>query len=275
MGEPKVFSKLLEASQDIEKEGIRTGFKKLGLKNGDCLMVHSSLSRFGYVEGGANTVIDALLEVVGKEGTIGMPTFCKFKIPLIKGKHKPETTSTHLGKIPETFKKREGVIRNLHPLYSLSYKGPKAKILIRGQDKYIFPYGRNHVFYKLMVVDAFILLLGVSHRANSIIHMAEELVNVPYLEAKKSVSKILVSDFYRLSSEEQKECREKHWSGPKRDFNKVEGLLGVREIVKTEVIGNAIVSLMPAREFVNLIVRGLKENPEALVASDHALNRED
>lgn len=60
--------------KSITKEDIKKGLRALGLKRGDIVGVHSSLRSFGYVEGGADAVIDALLEVVGKEGTIAMPT---------------------------------------------------------------------------------------------------------------------------------------------------------------------------------------------------------
>jgi hypothetical protein len=50
----------------VTKEEIKRGLEKLGLKTGSIVMVHSSLSSFGYVEGGADAVIDALFEVVGK-----------------------------------------------------------------------------------------------------------------------------------------------------------------------------------------------------------------
>jgi aminoglycoside 3-N-acetyltransferase len=50
----------------VTKEDIKKGLIKLGLKKGDIIGVHSSLSRFGYVIGGADTVIDALLEIAKK-----------------------------------------------------------------------------------------------------------------------------------------------------------------------------------------------------------------
>ena len=50
------------------------GLRNLGLADGDVVLVHSSLSRFGYVEGGADTVVDALLAAVGDEGTVAVPT---------------------------------------------------------------------------------------------------------------------------------------------------------------------------------------------------------
>lgn len=57
----------------IDKNDLVDGFRRLGIKQGSILEVHSSLSSFGYVEGGALTVIDALKECVGTEGSIFMP----------------------------------------------------------------------------------------------------------------------------------------------------------------------------------------------------------
>lgn len=52
----------------------RPKLREVGLEKGDAVMVHTSLKRMGYVCGGAQTVIEALMEVVGKDGTIMMPT---------------------------------------------------------------------------------------------------------------------------------------------------------------------------------------------------------
>ena len=60
--------------ESVNKEDIKAGPRTLGLKKGDSVGVHSSLRRFGNVEGGADAVIDALLEVVGQEGNIVMST---------------------------------------------------------------------------------------------------------------------------------------------------------------------------------------------------------
>ena len=58
----------------ILKEEIVQKLREVGLEKGDAVMVHTSLKRMGYVCGGAQTVIEALMEVVGKDGTIMMPT---------------------------------------------------------------------------------------------------------------------------------------------------------------------------------------------------------
>ena len=49
----------------VTKKTIIKKLRQLGLKEGDSLCVHSSLSSLGYVVGGAESVIQALLEVIG------------------------------------------------------------------------------------------------------------------------------------------------------------------------------------------------------------------
>ena len=56
------------------KEEIVQKLRKVGLEKGDAVMVPTPLKRRGYVCGGAQTVIEALMEVVGENGTIMMPT---------------------------------------------------------------------------------------------------------------------------------------------------------------------------------------------------------
>ena len=58
----------------VSKKDIVEGLREIGLKEGDIVIVHTSLKSMGYVCGGAQTVIEALIEVVTSEGTIVMPT---------------------------------------------------------------------------------------------------------------------------------------------------------------------------------------------------------
>ena len=58
----------------ITKDIIIKELTAIGLEKGDVVMVHTSLKSMGYVCGGAQAVIEALIEVVGENGTIMMPT---------------------------------------------------------------------------------------------------------------------------------------------------------------------------------------------------------
>lgn len=57
----------------VLKADIAASLRELGLEPGDVVIVHCSLGSFGFVCGGAQTVIEALLERVGAEGTVMMP----------------------------------------------------------------------------------------------------------------------------------------------------------------------------------------------------------
>lgn len=61
------------SKRTITKEELKSALQKLGIEKGMTLEVHSSLSSFGELEGGAETVIDILKELVTEEGSIFMP----------------------------------------------------------------------------------------------------------------------------------------------------------------------------------------------------------
>jgi aminoglycoside N3'-acetyltransferase len=95
-----------------------SGFRGLGLAAGDMVMVHSSLSSFGHVEGGAPTVVSALLEVLTEGGTLVVPTFSKYSYdePVWDREHTPSL----MGAISETVRAWPGALRSSHAAHPLS-----------------------------------------------------------------------------------------------------------------------------------------------------------
>ena len=59
----------------VTRTSLVRDLRALGVAYGDKLLVHSSLASLGFVVGGGRTVIDALLDAVGEDGTIMMPTY--------------------------------------------------------------------------------------------------------------------------------------------------------------------------------------------------------
>ncbi len=100
----------------LNKQDLINGFCKAGINRGDEIEVHSSLSSFGYVDGGAETVISALKEAVGDNGSIFMPALrLSPELPLTEDDKKAGITSkikilpenrTHsaMGIIADTFR---------------------------------------------------------------------------------------------------------------------------------------------------------------------------
>ncbi|MGN1423020.1 MAG: AAC(3) family N-acetyltransferase [Oscillospiraceae bacterium] len=106
----------------MDKKELVTEFKKIGITEGMTLEVHSSLSSFGHVEGGAEAVIEALMECVGGTGSIFMPAL-RLSAPLelteddkrrgltVKIKVLPEDAPrTDMGIIADTFRRRSDVV---------------------------------------------------------------------------------------------------------------------------------------------------------------------
>ncbi len=249
----------------VTKDEIVRGLRELGLKRGDIVGVHSSLSSFGYVEGGADAVIDALLEVVGEEGTVVMPTHSTnleqvelspkekaagalwlYKILPYDPKETPCTT----GMIPETFRKRPGVVRGLHPVFSIAAIGPKAQEIVRAGDK--SGLGGWKALYEL---DGYVLLIGVDLGVCTAMHLAENMVQLPgHILERITPPKWFVEEY----PEDQWE-----WDfGPYPDFAKLEPLCRERGIMKEVVIGEATVRLLKLRKLIELYVEALMENPE-------------
>ena len=64
---------IAEAERPATTASLRDDLAALGLEAGDLVIVHSSLSALGWVAGGAQAVVEALLAVVGSSGTVVMP----------------------------------------------------------------------------------------------------------------------------------------------------------------------------------------------------------
>jgi len=241
----------------VSKNDIEAGLRKLGLKKGDLVGVHSSLSSFGYVEGGADAVINALLEVVGEEGTIVMPTHSTNIVVAQRTTeeiamgvawlykilpYNPKETPCSTGTIPETFRKRKTALRGTHPTHSLAAIGPKAEELVEG-------------WHKMLELDGYILLMGVGLSVCTAMHLAEKHVQFPkHILDKITPPKELLEKY----PEEEWE-----WDfGPYPDFSKMEEPCLKQGIMKTVKVGEAILKLVRLRELIDLYIEYLRKNPD-------------
>lgn len=180
----------------VTRAAIVAGLRRLGLEGGETVMVHSSLSRFGHVEGGAEAVIEALGEAVGPRGTVMMsaltitPAFVaahvraarEGRIDRAYPMFDVAATPTWAGRVAETFRTMPGVVRSWHPSHSVTAAGPLAETLLAGHHRSA-ACGRDSPYERITRRDdGRILLLGVNHEVNTTMHGFEELAGLVYVE---------------------------------------------------------------------------------------------
>lgn len=160
------------------KEQLLQQLREMGIKPTDKLLVHSSMKSLGMVQGGADTVLDALQEAV-PEGLLILPTHTWKQMSEEYNVFDPETEPVCVGILPELFRKRPGVVRSLHPTHSVAVYGAGAGDYIKGEENCTTPCPPSGCWGRLKDINAKILLLGVTHTRNTYIHSIEESFDIP------------------------------------------------------------------------------------------------
>ena len=160
------------------KEELLNDLHNMGLQPKDAVMVHSSMKAIGPVEGGADTVVDTFMEYL-KEGLFMTPTHTWAQMSEEYSLFDPEEEPACVGIIPNIFRKREGVVRSLHPTHSIAAYGVGAEDFVKGEEDVTTPCQPGGCWSRLKDVDAKILMLGCTHIRNTFIHAIEEHLDVP------------------------------------------------------------------------------------------------
>lgn len=184
-------------SSSITTECIADGLTRLGLSSDSSVIVHASMRSFGFVDGGAATIVDALTAVCG---TVVMMAGSGdlTKVPAPPGLVRPDNAyfnapswadfdhavatatsyrddlpvSHWLGQVAEQLRTHRGAVRGPHPLYSFVAVGKHAEQVIAAEhlDNQLGP------IKALAEIGGDVLLLGVDHTSNTTIHLAEQQV---------------------------------------------------------------------------------------------------
>lgn len=243
----------------VVRSDVIRSLESMGLKAGDRVMVHSSLSSTGHVEGGAPTVLQAFLDVLGAAGTLMVPTFthsgCQYYDPLL--------TPSLNGAITEAARSLPGAIRSLHPTHAVTVVGPDAEDLVE-DDLDRGALGRDSALDRLIKKGGHVFLLGVDHRANSSIHIGEDYAGD---DRQASISpdhpKVVVLNHPQRGEEE---VTLTEMMGSTIAFDRMEEVLRSRDQVVEGKIGEATCQLMKGEDIIAAtvdILRGPHSAPTA------------
>jgi aminoglycoside 3-N-acetyltransferase len=250
---------------EVTAETLADALRRLGLNDGDVVLVHSSLSRLGNVRGGAEMVIDALLEAVGPAGTVLFPTLTGTEGD---GPDSPPIVDVRLtpcwtGRIPETARKRPEARRSLHPTHSIAVFGAGAERYAAGHEASATPCDTHSPYYRLITEGGRILLLGdVTQDSNTSFHCLEELAEVPYhLQPEPTDGIVIDAGGGRHVVRNQLH----HW-GWARDFPKVDGPLRSAGAMRSGRVGQSTSHLIAARSFADTLLPLLRQDPLYLLS---------
>ncbi len=169
-------SQLWDPTQ-VSATQVTEAFRRLGLMRGDWIFLQSSMSAFGRIQGGADTVIESLKALVGPEGLVVMPAFPLdgtgrehlSRDPLFDVRATPST----MGAITEAFRQQKDVFRSLHPTHSVCAWGARAEEFVAGHEHAATPFGEGTPFARLIEHNALQVWFGCRLRAITLYHAFE------------------------------------------------------------------------------------------------------
>jgi aminoglycoside 3-N-acetyltransferase len=237
-------------------------FAQIGLQTGDSLIVHSSLRSLAAPEVRASLIIDTLLDIIGPTGNLMFPTF-NYTRPLPEPYYDPKETPCRTGILSEVGRKHPRAIRSLHPTHSVAVIGPKAHELTK-DHLHVRAFGVKSPIDLLAQTGGKVLLFGVDHTSNSMIHVAEEHVGIPKVSWYGSDLpwvKILMTngDIRKHQLDTSPSCSVA--------FNAVDFLLRKHGIIRDICIGSCQVHLMTGVDVINCVREMLHETPDILLCT--------
>lgn len=244
----------------LNHKQLLDGFRQTSVKPGDTIIVHTSYKSLGGVEGGADTVIDVMRELVGERGTVLFPAF-NFQSWTETHYFDVLETPSKMGMITELARLRPDAKRTPHPIYSFSVWGARADEFAAADD--VEAYGPNSAFAHFHKSNGTIVSIGLDfNNTFSMHHYIEYNVGCDYRRIKEfsgiyvgydRVPRIKTySMFVRLND------RYKTYINPGMDELLAAG------VIKEVQVGQAKVHFATANEFYDNMSVIVREHPEKL-----------
>jgi aminoglycoside 3-N-acetyltransferase len=252
-------------------DSLAEQFVACGLVAGQTVLVHSSMSKMGWITGGPVAVIQALLRVLTPSGTLMMPTHTNANTdptywqhppvpeswwPIIQ-QHSPAfdpaiTPTREMGCIPELFRTWPGALRSSHPIGSFAALGPNAAYLTANHSLEDM-FGENSPVGKLYALDGYIMLLGVDHGNDTSLHLAEFRANWPGKRKINEGTSMFVNGVRQWVNFEMFDLET-------NDFNQIGDSYEAQYHIPRHRVGQAEVRFMKQRPFIDYAVQWMEMN---------------
>lgn len=246
------------------KESLLRDLTSLGIRRDGVLLVHSSMKAIGEVEGRADTVLDALMELM-KDGLLILPTHTWDRVHSQSPVFDPQNTSSCVGILTELFRKRPGVVRSLHPTHSVAAYGKGAEAYIWGEENTRSPGPRNGCWGRLYASHAQVLFLGCSLKRNTYLHSVEEWACIPdrLTEAAEPLAIRMENGTLLPCPQHRHSCS--LTNDVSQRYNKMEPIFQKRNAIAYGQVGDAPCILGEAVDMAQAVLDVLAQDPQYFV----------
>ncbi len=159
---------------------LRETIRGMGVRSGELLCVHSSFDQFLGFRGNVGDALQCLMDSVGPDGGVMMPTqpFTSTAIEYVR-KH-PVTDIARapslMGLMTEILRRTKGVARSIHPTHPVAVWGDKGRRLAGNDWEAGTPCGKGTAYERLLQADGKILMLGTGPQPMTFYHYVEEVI---------------------------------------------------------------------------------------------------
>jgi aminoglycoside 3-N-acetyltransferase len=174
----------------LNEAKVREALDSCGAFKADLLLVHSSLSACGSIDGGPATVISALRSWITDRAALALPTHT-WSYPDASGVapvYDFKSTPSLIGTITNHYWRQPGVVRSQHPSHSLAVSGPGAEELCRDHELRETPCGPGTPYLRIAEGNSSVLMFGATMDSYTLYHTAEDSAEVPYLYMPEQVT---------------------------------------------------------------------------------------
>ena len=239
----------------LAKPQIVEGLRKLGLRRGQVVFMHTAMRTMGHVQNGAGTVVDALLEVLGPSGTLVVPTFTfaheAEDDPIVD----PRIDESEMGVITQTICKHPDARRSIAYRHSFAAIGRRAEV-ITNVDPALSPFDLRASFGVMLALNTQVVLLGMTYANSTSHHFAEWVCDVPYRQSIAIKVRVRGPDgrvFEQPMIDYQPKSEGDSYYGSRHpDFNRLGRMLEERDLVGRTFIGNAAMRRFAMRDLIDL-----------------------
>ncbi len=241
------------------KDDLIAQLQTIGIEKGDVLLVHSSLSKIGFIENGPKDFVEALLESVGSEGHVLMPNSpnASFQLDYIQqlSLFDVQNDVSKLGAITEYFRKLPNAIRSEHPTEPVSCVGPNAAFFVGNHFGNITPYNENSPFFKVSQMNGKILYVGVTlDNAGTNLHTLEDAISdFKFPVYHEEIFDVKIKSIDGTIKSMQTKVHNPVWS-KKRHCDGLLPLFESHNVAQNVNIGNAETWLFDAKKMLDVMI---------------------